>query len=75
MLSGFIAGLLATALLVVAFLAAPGAGFNNIGDYISWELMAIVCGGIVVAGILLCGIAAWVATTRYLHQDYDELFK
>ncbi|MDE6422482.1 MAG: permease-like cell division protein FtsX, partial [Muribaculaceae bacterium] len=62
MLSGFIAGLLATALLVVAFLAAPGAGFNNIGDYISWELMAIVCGGIVVAGILLCGIAAWVAT-------------
>ena len=75
MLSGFIAGLLATALLVVAFLAAPGAGFNNIGDYISWDLMAIVCGGIVVAGILLCGIAAWVATTRYLHQDYDELFK
>ena len=75
MLSGFIAGLLATAFLVVAFLAAPGAGFNNIGDYISWELMAIVCGGIVVAGILLCGIAAWVATTRYLHQDYDELFK
>ena len=37
--------------------------------------MAIVCGGIVVAGLWLFRIAAWVATTRYLHQDYDELFK
>ena len=75
MLSGLIAGLLATLLLAITLAAAPGAGFKNIGDYISWELLAVVGGGLVCGGVLLCGIAAWFATSRYLHQDYDELFK
>lgn len=75
MLSGLIAGLLATLVLVLAMISAPGAGFSNITDYISWELLGVVGAGLVCGGVLLCGIAAWVATSRYLHQDYDELFK
>ncbi len=75
MLSGFIAGLIATALIAVALAAAPNAGFNHISDYVSWEAFAIVGASLIVAGVLLCGLAAWVATTRYLRQDYDELFK
>ena len=75
MLSGLIAGLLATLLIGLAIAAAPQAGFTNIGDYISWEMCGIVGGGLIVVGVLLCGIAAWVATSRYLRQDYDELFK
>lgn len=74
MLSGFIAGLVATALMAVSLAAAPNAGFNNINDYISWEAFAIVGASLIVAGVLLCGLAAWVATTRYLRQEYDELF-
>lgn len=75
MLSGFIAGLIATSLMAVALAAAPNAGFNYISDYISWDAFAIVGASLIVAGVLLCGLAAWVATTRYLRQDYDELFK
>lgn len=75
MLSGFIAGLVATALMAVSLAAAPNAGFTNINDYISWEAFAVVGASLIVAGVLLCGLAAWVATTRYLRQDYDELFR
>lgn len=75
MLSGLIAGLLAAFLLGLALAAAPNAGFNNVADYISWELFAIVSAVLIVAGVLLCGIAAWGATSRYLRQDYEELFR
>ncbi len=75
MLSGLLAGLLATSLIAIALAAAPQAGFNNMGDYISWQMCAITGAGLVVIGVVLCGLAAWVATSRYLHQDYDELFK
>ncbi len=75
MLSGLIAGILATGLIALALAAAPNAGFNNVSEHISWEMFAIVGCSLIVAGVLLCGIAAWVATSRYLHQDYDELFR
>lgn len=75
MLSGLIAGLLATALIAVGLAAAPQAGFDNLGEYITWQMCAITGVGLVVVGVVLCGIAAWAATSRYLHQDYDELFK
>ncbi len=75
MLSGLLAGLLATSLIAIALAAAPQAGFNNMGDYISWQMCAITGAGLVVIGVVLCGLAAWVATSRYLHRDYDELFK
>lgn len=75
MLSGLIAGIIATLLTVCALLAAPGAGFREIYDYVSWEQIAVVCGGLIIVGVLLCGLAAWGATSRYLHQDYDDLFR
>lgn len=75
MLSGFIAGLVAAAILAVALTAAPGAGFDNASDYITWATYGIVAAGMVVVGLLLCSIAAWGATSRYLGKDYGELFK
>jgi cell division transport system permease protein len=75
MASGLIAGLVASAIIALALAAAPQAGFNNVADYISWGLYAIVAGGLVIVGMLICSIAACIATSRYLHQDYDELFK
>lgn len=75
MLAGLVAGLIASAIMAIALAAAPNAGFNDVADYISWPLYACVAGGMVVAGIILCGIAAAVATSRYLGKDYDELFK
>lgn len=75
MLSGLIAGVAAAGLLTVALLAAPQGGFADFTNYISWTEYAVVAGGIILVGMLLCALAASMATTRYLRQDYDELFR
>lgn len=75
MLSGLIAGLIAASILAVALTAAPSAGFDNASDYISWTTYGIVAAGMVAAGLIICSLAAWGATSRYLGKDYGELFK
>ncbi|MDE5874947.1 MAG: permease-like cell division protein FtsX [Muribaculaceae bacterium] len=75
MLSGLLAGVLASALLAAAIAFAPGAGFPEISTYVEWGLFGIIAGCITLIGVLLCGIAALIATTRYLHKDYDGLFR
>lgn len=75
MLSGLVAGLLASSMLAIALAAAPNAGFENVGEIISWQMWGITSAALVAVGVCLCGFAAWVATSRYLHRDYDELFK
>ena len=75
MLSGLIAGLIAAGVLGVALLLAPRSGFSEINDYVEWGLYGIVAGGIILIGILLCGLAALIATNRYLRKDYDGLFR
>ncbi len=75
MLSGLLAGLVASAIMAVALVAAPGAGFDNVADYISWPVYGVVAAGMIAVGVLLCGMAAWMATSRYLDKDYGELFR
>lgn len=75
MLAGLLAGLLASGMMAVSLAAAPRAGFSDVAYYISWGLYAAVAGGMVVGGLLLCGVSAWIATSRYLRKDYDELFR
>lgn len=75
MLSGLIAGLAASAIIAGTLLLAPEAGFSDITSVISRIDFAIIAGGLIVIGVFLCGLAALIATSRYLHKDYDELFK
>lgn len=75
MLSGLIAGVLASVLLALGLLFAPEAGFPELQSLIGFELCAAVSGALILIGALLCGLAAWIATARYLHKNYDELFK
>lgn len=75
MLSGIIAALLADAVMGACLAFAPQAGFDDITNTISWTDFAIVAAGILVAGALLCALAATIATSRFLHKDYDELFR
>lgn len=75
MLSGLLAGLVASAIMAVALVAAPGAGFDNVADYICWPVYGVVAAGMIAVGVLLCGMAAWMATSRYLDKDYGELFR
>ncbi|MBD5356334.1 MAG: FtsX-like permease family protein [Bacteroides sp.] len=75
MLSGFLAGLIASVVMAVVLTAAPNAGFNDVAEYVSWTTYGMVAAGMIIIGVLICSIAAWGATSRYLGKDYGELFK
>lgn len=75
MIAGLIAGLLSSAILAIGLVWAPRMGFGDMNDYITWPIFAAVAGGMVIAGALLCGVAAGIATTRYLAKDYEDLFR
>lgn len=73
--AGIIAGLVAAMILAGALALAPGAGFTQMGDIISWPIFGIIAAGLVALGGLLCAMTASIATTRYLRKDYSELFR
>lgn len=75
MLSGFLAGCIASCLICAAVVAAPQAGLSNVTDYIGWNIIGLLIVSLILMGVLLCGLAAWIATSHYLKQDYDELFR
>ncbi len=75
LLAGLLAGVLASGLLAAALACAPKAGMNDIAAYIPWKDFAIVGGVLSVAGLLICALAAWISTVRYLRKDYGDLFK
>lgn len=73
MIAGFVAALIAAGILAISLGAAPHIGWNDVAYYISWGLYACVAGGMIVAGPLICCLAALVATSKYLRKDYDQL--
>lgn len=75
MLSGLIAGVIAVAILAGALALSPFIGIDNFEDYVSWGMFAGIAAALILIGLLICGLAALLATTHYLRKDYDELFK
>lgn len=75
MTAGLIAGMIASGILAISLGTAPHLGWNDVAHYISWGLYCCIAGGMVLAGMLLCCVAAALATSRYLHRDYDELVR
>lgn len=74
MMSGVVAGTVASAVIATALACAPHAGLTAAASYISWTDFAIIAAGLIVAGALICALAAWLATGKYLRKDYDALF-
>lgn len=75
LLSGLLAGIAASALLAVALAAASRSGIMASVTTVSWVEYGIIAAGLIVIGALICGIAAWIATSRYLRKNYDQLFR
>lgn len=75
MLSGFLAGIASSALLLLAMFGAESSGVLNVWTVIGWSSFGMVCVGLVLIGTLVCGAAAALATRRYLRADYDDLFR
>ena len=70
---GFIAGLLASAVIVAFRYYAPRVD-PIAHELVSWQLVAIVCGAMVLAGAIISSLTALVAANRYLRASYDEMF-
>lgn len=72
---GLLAGMIATLLLAAGVATAPYAGIGDLTQLIGWPALAIIAGCVILTGVALCALTAWIATARYLRKDYDELFK
>lgn len=72
-LNGVVSSLIAIVLLGGMLYYMVGVN----GDYmslVSVEQIAVVFGGMMIVGVLMCAIAAILATNRFLALNYDELF-
>lgn len=75
MLCGLISGILASGIMALSLWGARNGGLEDIADYVSWEMYAYIAAGMTIAGIILCALAAWMAASKYLRKDYDDLFR
>ena len=75
MFAGIISGALASAVMAIALAAAPHYAGFEFGDFIGWEDFAWIAIGLTAGGAVICALASWMATRRYLHRDYTDLFK
>lgn len=73
LLQAVIAAVIASALLAGMYLYIWSLD-GTLRSVLTEQMLAIVCAGMFVAGIILCLFAAMVATQRYLTRSYDELF-
>lgn len=76
--AGFINGLIAGAAASILLAAAQAYVLESepwTAPYLSWTDALIVYGVIILAGIIICPAAAWLATTRYLRRNYDSLYR
>lgn len=73
LLAGTISGILASLIIMAIFFAGSEGGVGNGITYIGWPLFGCVCGVLVILGLTLCSLAAWIASSKYLHKDYDQL--
>ena len=73
--AGIIAGVIASGILAIGLAGAPHYAGIDLTPYVGWVDFAWIACGLTGGGALICGIAAWLATRRYLSKDYSELFK
>lgn len=74
-LTGLIAGVLSSGLLAAAVALSTQSGTLDLESVVGWEYFAIIAGGLIVVGIVICALSSLLAANKYLRKDYDELFK
>ncbi|MBD5192389.1 MAG: hypothetical protein HDS88_05805 [Bacteroidales bacterium] len=72
-INGIIAGVAASG--VLALLLYYITGFDaSISKFIPVDNQLPVYGGLIVAGVVICGVTSLIAANRYLRIDYDDMF-
>lgn len=74
MWAGIISGIIASALLAGTDFFIKSTQMPQLAACIPTSETATVCCLLIVAGAALCALSALIATNRYLHKDYDDLF-
>lgn len=72
-LNGFIASLLAIAMLsgLIYYVVEVNYDYSNL---INITQIAMVYLGLIVAGVVMCALAAFLAANRFISLNYDELY-
>lgn len=73
MTQGFVAGILAAAALAGLLLYSAKVD-PTVTSIIPWADAVIVFAGTVIGGVVICVLASWLATSKYLRLHYDEMF-
>lgn len=76
-LTNILNGFIASCVAVVILASGVYYLFNSNPDYASLveiSHVGIVFGALILLGVLMCAIAATLATNRFISLDYDELF-
>lgn len=73
MLNGLIASMVAIAMLSGLLYYAVEVNSDYAG-LVTTEQVGMVCVGMMLAGVLMCGMAAVFSTNRFIGLSYDELF-
>jgi cell division transport system permease protein len=73
-MQGIVAAILAGGCLALAVHGLHSLD-PSLQSYLSWEQTAMVGGALLVGGVIICMLAAWLATRRYITRHYDDLFK
>lgn len=75
MLNGLIAAAVACFVFVGSYFAAQDIVGGLVGTMFNELEVAAVFVGLALAGVVICGIAAFFAANKYIHLNYDDLFK
>lgn len=74
MLNGFVAGIIASAMLGAVVYGAASID-ASIAGAVRLDDTLLVMAAMTVTGVLICLCASYVACTRYLSLSYDQLYK
>lgn len=74
MVTGLVSGVLASGAVIAIVSLAPQAGLPELQTTVGWLTISWLCCALIALGVLICALAAMLATTKYLHKNYDELF-
>ncbi len=75
LLNGLVSGAAASAILAALILGIRSQGMADLTRSLDWTVWGVTAAGLVAIGTLICVCAAAIATRRYLHSDYDTLFR
>ncbi|MCM1449968.1 MAG: permease-like cell division protein FtsX [Clostridiales bacterium] len=71
--NGVVAGVMA-GILLAAIIATVRSTAPDIASFLPWLSIAPVFPVMIILGIAICGIAAALATNKYLRLSYDDMF-